>query len=224
MIRAPGSRTFALRQLGVTLASAACYGAAIGAGKNATYAWRSMLKFPLLLVGTAAICGLAHFVGARFVGARLPFLSVQRASFLLFRTTAVLLASLAPVAWLLGLTMQAPDAQSLGGYPAFVGVNMLFIAAAGCVALARQVRSLLGQQELTRGQVFAIVASWLVLSLLVGGQLAFWLRPFFGIASLASGGPFLLGDEPTVTGARNFYEVVWQFVTLADPGDYTRPH
>ena len=62
-------------------------------------------------------------------------------------------------------------------------------------------------------------ASWLVLSLLVGGQFAFYLRPFFGIASLTGAPPFLLGDEPTVTGARNFYEVVWQFVVGASlPG------
>ena len=51
-----------------------------------------------------------------------------------------------------------------------------------------------------------------MLSLLVGGQLAFWLRPFFGIASCLGSPPFLLGAEPTATGARNFYEVVWQFV------------
>lgn len=212
----------ALAPAGAALAGACAYGFAIGAGKNLTYAWRSSLKFPLLLVGTALLCGLACFVFARFCGAPLPFLAVQRASFALHRTTAVLLGSLSPVVLFLGRTMAAPDARSLGGYPLFVGLNMLFIAAAGVVALRVQTHGLLRDHRLPRRQALLVVGSWLLLSLLVGGQLAFWLRPFFGIASLAGDPPFLLGSEPTVTGAGNFYEVVWQFVSGADPGDYTR--
>lgn len=201
---------------------ASCYGFAIGAAKNLTYAWRGALKFPLLLLGTAAVCSLAWFVCARFLGVTLRFLDVQRSSWALFRTLAVLLASLSPVSFFLGRSMTPPDVADLGGYPAFVGTNMLFVAAAGCVALALQIADLLRTGRLSRGRASAVAGTWLALSLLVGGQLAFWLRPFFGIASLTGEPPFALGDEPTVTGARNFYEVVWQFVTCADPGDYTR--
>ena len=211
-----------LQSFAVSAACAAAYGFAIGAGKNFTYAWRSAVKFPLLLLGTAACCSLAWFVTARFLGVTLRFMEVQQRSWALFRTVAALLASLAPVAWFLGRSMAAPDVRDLGGYPDFVGTNMVFVAASGCVALLLQVGSLAQSRELTRGRATAVAAAWLALSLLVGGQLAFWLRPFFGIASLTGAPPFLLGDEPTVTGARNFYEVVWQFVTNADPGDYTR--
>lgn len=215
-------RLRALAPAALALAGAASYGFAIGAGKNLTYALRSLVKFPLLLVGTALLCGLACFVFARFCGASLPFVLVQRTSFALHRTTAVLLGSLSPVVLLLGRTTTPPDARSLGGYPLFVGLNMLFVAAAGSVALAVQTQGLCRDHGLPPRRARLVTGSWLALSLLVGGQLAFWLRPFFGIASLHGDPPFLLGDEPTVTGARNFYEVVWQFVRGVDLGDSTR--
>jgi hypothetical protein len=181
-----------------------------------------MLKFPLLLLGTALLCALACFVLARFLGVPLRFLAVQRSTLALYRTLAVLLMSLSPISLFLGQTMLPPDARSLGGYPGFVSANMVFIAAAGTVALLLQMRGLLREHGVPRRLSVLVVASWLLLSLSVGGQLAFQLRPFFGIASLTGAPRFLAGDEPTVTGARNFYEVVWQFVTRADPGDYTR--
>lgn len=214
-------RLRALAPVAAALAGAGSYGFAIGAGKNLTYAVRSLVKFPLLLVGTALLCGLASFVLARFCGASLPFFAVQRASFALHRTTALLLGSLSPVVLFLGRTMAPPDERSLGGYPLFVGLNMGLVAVAGSVALAVQTQVLCRDHGLPPRRAQLVTGSWLALSLLVGGQLAFWLRPFFGIASLRGDPPFLLGDEPTVTGARNFYEVVGQFLGGADPGDYT---
>jgi len=213
----------ALRALPPIVLGAGVFGFAIGASKNLTYAWRSMVKLPLLLLGTATICSVACFVLARFLGAPLRFGAVQQSTLVLYRTLAVLLASLSPVSWFLGQSMTPPDAQSLGGYPAFVATNVLFLAIAGSIALVRQVRALLDGHGLSRNRALAITAGWLVLSLLVGGQLAFWLRPFFGIASLTGDPPFVLGDEPTVTGARNFYEAVWQFVRGVGPGDFVQP-
>ena len=132
----------ALRSLAITICGAACYGFAIGAGKNLTYAWRSAVKLPLLLLGTAMLCSLAWFVVARFLGTTLRFHEVQRCAWGLFRTSAVMLASLGPVAWFLGRTMDRATTNDLGGYPAFVGTNMLFVAGSGCVALALQVTTL----------------------------------------------------------------------------------
>jgi hypothetical protein len=195
-----------------TVLCGAVYGFAIGSGKSLLYAWRSAIKVPLLLLGTALVCSLAYHVVARFLAVDLSFAAVQRASWSLFRRVAELLASLAPVVLFLALTMQTPAGRDLGGYPAFVGVNMVFLAVAGAVALMQQARTAFAGHPVPARRARAVVVAWLVLSLLVGGQLAFYLRPFFGIASLTGAPPFLLGDEPTATGARNFYEVVWQFV------------
>ena len=204
------------------LLAAAAYGFAIGAGKNLTYAWRSAVKFPLLLLGTALLCGLATLFTARFVGAPLPFAAVQRTSSALLRSLAVLLGSTSPAVLLLARTSPLPGPRDLGGYPLFVGLNMVLVGLAGVLAVHRQHRLLVNEHSLSPRQALVLVGTWLLLYLLVGGQLAFWLRPFFGIASLTGAPPFLLGDEPTVTGATNFYEVVWQFVTQQDPGDYMR--
>src|SRR5690349_6827814 len=118
-----GSFTSAARSVAVTVLASACHGLAIGTGKNLTYGWRSAVKLPLLLLGTAALCSLAYFVVARFLGVTLPFVRVQRCALSAFRTIAVLLCSLSPVAFFLGRTMEAPDEHRLGGYPAFVGAN-----------------------------------------------------------------------------------------------------
>lgn len=201
-----------VRALAAALLAAAAYGFALGTGKNLTYCWRSAVKFPLLLLGTGLLCAFAYFVLARFLGAPLRFPAVQRASAALLRTLAVLLGSLAPVTLFLGLTMAPPSGRDLGGYPAFVGMNVVFVALAGALALLLQARVLLREHGIAPRRAAAVVTGWMALSLLVGGQLAFWLRPFFGIASLHGDPPFLLGDEPTATGARNFYEVVWQFL------------
>ncbi|MEZ6038102.1 MAG: hypothetical protein R3F29_11505 [Planctomycetota bacterium] len=202
----------ALRSAAVLLLGAACYGAAIGAGKNATYVWRSAIKVPLLLLGTAALCATCYHVMARFLGAELRFVAVQRAALRLFRDTAAMLASLSPVALFLARSMEQPEGADLRGYPGFVVANMLFVALAGAVALLQQLRALLRDTAMPRARALAVSATWLLTSLLVGGQLAFWLRPFFGISSLTGAPPFLLGDQPTSTGARNFYEAAWQFV------------
>lgn len=203
----------ALRALATALLAAGTYGFALGAGKNLTYCWRSAVKFPLLLLGTGLLCALACFVLARFLDTPLRFAAVQRASCALLHTLAVLLGSLAPVTLFFGVTMATPTERDLGGYPAFVGANVVFVALAGALAVLLQARLLLREHGIPPRRAAVVVASWLALSLLVGGQLAFWLRPFFGIASLHGDPPFLLGDEPTATGARNFYEVVWQFVS-----------
>ncbi|MEO6596159.1 MAG: hypothetical protein ABIP94_15535 [Planctomycetota bacterium] len=199
-----------------TMSGGAVYGFCIGYSKNVLYGVRSAVKVPMLLLGTALLCALAYQVLARLAGVALPFASVQRASLLLFRSVALSLASLAPVSLFLGRTMVRPAGQSLGGYPGFVGINMVFLAAAGFVALLLQTRALLVEHAVPARRARFVVVSWLVLSLLVGGQLAFHLRPFFGIASLTGEPPFCLGDEPTATGARNFYEVVGQFVVGTD--------
>ena len=197
----------------------ALHGFCIGSAKNLLYGTRSAIKVPMLLLGTALVCALAYHVVARALGVRLPFATVQHASLQLFRRIALGLASLAPVSLFLGHNMDPPRGEHLGGYPGFVGMHVVFVAAAGLTGLAAQAQELHHQQQLALARVRAVIACWLLLSLLVGGQFAFYLRPFFGIASLTGAPPFLLGDEPTVTGARNFYEVVWQFVVGASlPG------
>ena len=68
------------------------------------------------------------------------------------------------------------------------------------------------------------VAGWLALSLLVGGQVAWTLRPFFGVRSIPGAETrFFLGSSPDYRGATNFYEAVHNVVAPAPlSADYTR--
>jgi hypothetical protein len=112
----------------------------------------SAVKFPLLLFGTALLCGLATLLATRFVGAPLPFAAVQRTSSALLRSLAVLLGSTSPAVLLLARTSPLPGPRDLGGYPLFVGLNMVLVGLAGMLAVRQQHRQLAIGHGLPRRQ------------------------------------------------------------------------
>ena len=189
----------------------ALYGFSVGCAHSLEFGLHNLLKFPLLLLVTAAVCSVAYHLLASFLGARLAFAEVQELSFSLFRDASVMLASLSPVGLFLALTIHPPKGRELGEYPLFLFINVLLIAVSGVTALWRQTRGLMKKAGLTRRRGTLVVASWLVLSLLVGSQAAWFFRPFFGVKTIsAEVTPFFLGTSPDFRGATNFYEAVWQ--------------
>ena len=209
---APGST---LRSVTILVAASAFYGFCAGFVHSPLFAARNLLKFPVLIIVTAAICALGYFLVARFFGAALPFAEVQRMVIRLFRDTVVLLASLGPVIVLLAWTMARPGPRTLGEYPMVLGINVTFIAICGSMAVVRQARALLGDLSLSVRRSALVLVGWLALSLLVGGQWAWYLRPFYGVASVNGGKtPFCLGTRPDIRGATSFYEAVYH---LANP-------
>lgn len=207
------------RIIATLIAAAALYGFSIGAVHSLEFARNNLLKFPLLLLVTAAICALAYWVVARTVTARLGFRDVQRLVLETFRDLALLLASLAPACLFLAHTIEQPDGQGLCEYPLFLGLNVLFIAVAGTFALVRQAQRMLQRNGLSRGKRAVIVLAWLALSLLVGSQWAWFLRPFCGVSSLEEDTPFVLGTAPDFRGATSFYQAVYQ---IFDPPPLAR--
>jgi len=128
----------------------------------------------------------------------------------MLRDMSVLLAALAPVCLFLALTLNGVSAAGLRDYPMFLGLNVTFIAASGGLALVRQARSLLRRHPLGLRRTLLVVAGWLCISLLVGGQWAWYLRPFFGVGRQET--PFCLGSVSDYCGATNFYEAVYHLV------------
>lgn len=211
--REPPPLAVAGRRLGALVLCAACYGVAAGSGHDALYALRDAVKFPLLLLSTASLCAASFFLVARLLGLPLPFVATQRLAFALFHDIAVLLASLAPIVLFLALVLRTSDDGQRGEYDFFLGANMTAIALSGTLALVRQVRALQAAGTLPRHRALAIAGSWLLLALLVGGQAAFWMRPFYGYpASRGVRPPWFLGREPDLRGATNFFESVEQIV------------
>lgn len=204
-----------IRSVVVLVAASAFYGFCAGFVHSPLFAARNLVKFPLLILVTTAICALGYHLLARFFGAALRFAEVQRLVILLFRDTAVLLAALGPVICLLAWTMERPGPHTLGDYPMVLGVNVTFIAVSGSLALVRRARALFNGLSLSVSRSALILTGWLALSLLVGGQWAWYLRPFYGVSSVnGAKTPFCLGTRPDIRGATSFYEAVYH---LASP-------
>ena len=213
------------RDVATLLAASALYGFSIGCVHSTRFGLHNVFKFPLLFLVTGVACAVAYFLFARLVGgARFRFVDVQRLAMRVYRDAALLLAALAPANWFLARTLVPPDATSLREYPLFLGLNVCFIAFAGVLALVRQVRALARYHPWPLSRRLITAGGWLGLSLLVGGQAAWTLRPFFGVRSIPGAETaFFLGSAPDYRGATNFYEAVRDVVRSTPlASDYTR--
>lgn len=194
-----------------TFSVAALYGYALGSVHDHLYASRNVVKFPLLLAVTAVVCAASYWIAALALGARLRFAAVQRAAWGLFCDASSMLASLAPAVLFVALVMRTSDDGQLGEYDLFLFVNVVCIALAGGIALVRRGIVLIPETAGSLRRRLTIVAAWLALSLFVGGQVAFLLRPFVGLpATRGQVPPWFLWNEPDARGATNFYAAVWQ--------------
>jgi hypothetical protein len=212
------------RDVATLVLASAVYGFSIGCVHSTRFGLHNVIKFPLLFVITGAACAVAYFLFARLVGeAGFRFVDIQRLAMRLYRDAAVLLAALAPANWFLARTIVAPDEYALHEYPMFLALNVVFIAAAGSLALLRQVRALAAYHPWPLSRRVITVGGWLALSLLVGGQAAWTLRPFFGVRSIPGDQTrFVLGSAPDYRGATNFYEAVGNIVAPSPlASDYT---
>jgi hypothetical protein len=198
------------------------YGFAIGSLHGWRQACRNLLKLPLLILATSALCALAYTMTAQFIARRLRFRAVSRLALTTYRDVAVLLASLGPVSFFLARTVEQPDVTSLNEYPLFLGLNVCFIALAGTAALVRQAAALLREHRLGGRRSAQVLLAWLALSLFAGGQCAWFLRPFFGPSTIRDL-PFIEGRRPDYRGATSFYEAVYDLLDPPPlPRDYHR--
>jgi hypothetical protein len=199
------------RDLATLLVASSLYGFSIGCVHSTRFGLHNLIKSPLLFLITGATCAVTYFLFACLIGGfRFRFVEIQRLAMRLYRDAALLLAALAPANWFLARTLVPPDAASLHEYPMFLGLNVCFIALAGALALVRQVRALAAYHPWSLSRRLTLVSGWLALSLLVGGQAAWTLRPFFGVRSIPGDQTrFFLGSSPDYRGSTNFYEAVY---------------
>lgn len=205
-----------LRVLVTTSVAAAIYGFTLGYAHSDLYALRNLVKLPVLLWITAALTSLAAWIFSGMMGAGLSFVEMQRVSWRMQRDAALILLSLAPVTLFVAIDLRTNDGGPLGEYDEFLGLNMVFVALAGTVALVRQARELFAARGLAWRRSSTLVVGWVILSGFIGGQAAFVLRPFFGFPATRGGSPpWFLGSTPDLRGATNFYECALQ--TLERP-------
>jgi hypothetical protein len=197
-------------------AGTAAYGFALGSAHSELYATRNLVKLPLLVIVTATICSTSYFVAARALRTSFSFVEVQQHAWRLFVDLGLLLGSLSPAVFFVARVARATDDGKLGDYDKFLAFNLACVAFAGTIALVRQSRELFTGHDTSPTRARSLVILWLALSLFVGGQVAFTMRPFFGFpATRGNTPPWFVGREHDLRGAANFYEAVLQ--TLAHP-------
>lgn len=195
----------------LVLASAG-YGFSIGIANSWVYGLRNLVKFPLLIGTTAGTCALFYLVLAKFFGAPLGFVRVQRVVLGVFHDISVLLVSLSPVVLYLAVTMVDPVAGDHGGYPSFLRFNVLAIALTGCLSVVLRARRELPAEVVDGRRRALMLGTWMLASLAVGGQVCWYIRPFFGFSPGSWDKPWFAGTVPDQDGARSFYEAVYHLL------------
>lgn len=200
------------------VAAAATYGFSVGAVCSLRYATLGLVKLPLLMgIGVSVSAG-AYFLVARLLAPELRFAAVRRLVLASYADLADLLGSCAPVTLFLAVTLRPPTSLAdLGEYPSFLAANVVLIAAAGVLSVGHQAAALVHRHAVPRARALPLVALWLAISLGVGGQAAWYLRPFFGNRAVPDDGSFCLGSRPDFRGARSFYEAVYHLAVPPAP-------
>jgi hypothetical protein len=188
--------------IGLVIVGAGLGGAAMGAWRSPEQALVSALKLPLILLLTTLGNGLLNGLLAPLLGLNIGFRQSALAILFSFAIAAVILGSFSPV--ILFLVWNLPSmslAESRAtGYAALLVSQVAVIAFAGVAANVRLLRLL---QRLGGTRVgWRVLFAWLSGNFLLGTQLTWIARPFFGAPELAV--QFLRPDA--LRG--NFFEAV----------------
>jgi len=150
--------------------SSACFGAAIGSYTGRWQIVYDAVKMPLYLFGTLAISFAAmHLFAARELRARETFdIALETVAL-----TAVVLGALAPIVWLLSLSLpfspglRSPESQR--GYRILILLLTGSVAAGGLTGIARLY---------SRLRSIRLTAIWVLLFQFVGAQMSWLLKPW----------------------------------------------
>ncbi len=180
-----GSSRKTVTLVAVIVTCGAAYGAAMGSWRDPRLALYVAVKLPLLLLATAVVDALANGIWARWFGLDLPLERSLRAVLMAFALASIVLASFAPVVLLFSLTLaNGDDDAARTAHDALGLVHVAAIAAAGAVAVRRQA-AWVAHVHQGAPRVHAVVAVWLAVNLLVGAQISWNLRPWFGTPGMS---------------------------------------
>jgi hypothetical protein len=168
-----------LRLSAVMVAASALYGAVLGSWHGGRLALFVSLNLPLVLLATSALTVVFAWMVARLFGVPL---SPGRTAVLGFRALTVaslLMASLAPVAALFTYAAPPPSQAARTAHNLLYLMHTAIVGAcglAGAWALGRSLRRVAPSGRAAR----SAHAAWLLAYALVGGEVAWVLRPFVG--------------------------------------------
>jgi hypothetical protein len=188
----------------VTVAGLAAYGFTLGWWRSPVMAGYVAMKMPLLIACTLGcntlFNGLFGLLMGSGLGIRQSFLALLMAN----AVSALILGSLAPVAFLLAWNAPSPDSPGADtAHSAYLVTHTFLIGFAGVMANTRLYQLLVARSP-NRKTATATLLAWLAGNGFVGTQFSWILRPFFGSPNLDVA--FLRPDA--MHG--NFYQAVWR--------------
>ncbi|NEQ30175.1 MAG: actin-binding WH2 domain-containing protein [Leptolyngbya sp. SIO4C5] len=178
----------------------AVYGAIIGASSSWLQMLSSAIKLPALYLITLVICLPTLYFFDILFGSALNFRQYMAMVLTAVSVISVLLFSFAPVSLFFLISIQ--------DYAFFLLLNVAIMGLTGIVGIKLfydGMRSLAGVQAAEDQLRNRLLKGWLILYALVGSQLGWTLRPFFG----APNEPFQL-FRPEIDG--NFYGQVFRMI------------
>ena len=199
----PAGARLAACAVAITLGGAA-YGFTLGLWRAPLMGGYVAFKLPLLIALTLLTNGLINGMLAQVLGSGFTFRQTLMALLMSFATFALITGALSPVA--LGMVLNAPGPGEPGGTTAY---RLILLTHIGIIAFAgitahQRFLPVLRSVSSTPGAANLAFTAWLAGNLLVGAQLSWNLRPFFG----QPGRPvqFLRADWDH----SSFYESIWQ--------------
>ncbi len=197
-----------LRLALIAVGGFALYGFQMGASASFAQMISSAIKVPLLFFLTLAITLPAlHFVGLH-VGSRIRFNQTLIVMFTGLATTAILAASLAPIALFFQLSGSNYSFMLLmhSGFMAFSAIAGLSTVARSMHYLSKRAQED-GKSSFVQGSDICLPI-WMLLYGFVGTQLAWTLKPFVGSAD----GPFIAWNPEQGNFYTAIIDSVWRTV------------
>jgi hypothetical protein len=194
--------------VGLIVIGAGLGGAAMGAWRSPEQALYTAIKLPLILLLTTLGNGLLNALLAPLLGLNLGFRQTALAVLFSIAIAAVILGAFSPLVLFLvwNLPPMSSAEQRGTAYAVMLVSQVAVIAFAGIasnLSLLRLLRSLGGPQVGLR-----VLFAWLAGNFLLGTQLTWIARPFFGSPGLEV--EFLRADA--LRG--NFFEAFWHGLTV----------
>jgi hypothetical protein len=170
----------------VIIAGTAAFGGVVGAWRDPMQGLYTAIKFPLIILLTAAGNGLLNGMLAPLLGTNISFRQSLLAVLMSFTIAAAVLGACAPLIYFIiwnAPALASSTASSGTTHSMILVMVVATIALAGIAANARLLqllRQLSGSRASARRTLFA----WLLGNLLLGSQVSWILRPFVGSPSL----------------------------------------
>lgn len=177
------------------------YGAIVGAYGGGLQILSSAIKLPALYLITLIICLPTLYFFDILFGSKLDFKQYVTMALTSVSVISVLLFSFAPVVLFFLVSVQ--------GYDFFLLLNVLIMAITGAVGVRlfyKGMCDMVGPEAIEQALRHRLLKGWVVLYGLVGSQLGWTLRPFFG----SEGQPFQI-FRPEING--NFYAQVIESIS-----------